>query len=104
MTNKAKLAIIVAIALTRVAATPAFGQSLDQNDVLSFSYQSAAPDAAARYAGARAARRNGLDTYAKDPRPQWNFAPRARMPLDSDHPALTGGGSVGYNELLKQEP
>jgi hypothetical protein len=30
-------------------------------------------------------------------------APRARMPVDSDDPALTGGGSIGYNELLQQE-
>jgi len=25
------------------------------------------------------------------------------MPVDSDDPALTGGGSTGYNELLQQE-
>jgi hypothetical protein len=25
------------------------------------------------------------------------------MPVDSDDPALTGGGSIGYNELLQQE-
>ena len=32
-----------------------------------------------------------------------NSARRARMPVDSDDPALTGGGSTGYNELLQQE-
>jgi hypothetical protein len=32
-----------------------------------------------------------------------NSAPRTRMPVDSDDPALTGGGSIGYNELLQQE-
>jgi len=108
MTNKAKLAIIITIALTRVAATPAFGQSFDQDEgtgnVLSFSYQSTAPDAAARYAGVRAARRNGLDAFAMDPRPQLNSAPRIHMPFNSDHPALTGSGKIGYNESLKQEP
>ena len=32
MTNKAKLALIAALALTRLAATPAFGQSFDEDD------------------------------------------------------------------------
>jgi hypothetical protein len=69
----------------------------------SYSYQPAASDAAVRHAGARAARRNGLDAYAMDRRPHSNSAPRARMAVDSDDPALTGGGSIGYNELLQQE-
>jgi len=108
MTNKVKLAIITALTLTRLAATPAFGQSFDEDDgtgnLLPFSYQSTAPDAAARYASARAARRNGPDAYALEPRRQSNFASRARMPVDSDDPAVTGGGSEGYNQLLRQEP
>jgi hypothetical protein len=65
--------------------------------------QPAASDTAVGHTGARAARRNGLDAYAMERRPQSNFAPRARMPVDSDDPALTGGGSIGYNELLQQE-
>jgi hypothetical protein len=32
MTNKAKLALIAALAVTRLAATPAFGQSFDEGD------------------------------------------------------------------------
>jgi hypothetical protein len=77
MTDKAKLALVGAVAAVIFAAV--------------------------RHAGARAARRNGLDAYAMERRPQSNSAPRARMPVDSDDPALTGGGSIGYNELLQQE-
>jgi hypothetical protein len=40
--------------------------------------------------------RRTLDPYAMEPRAQSDF--------DSDSPAATGGGSVGYNELLKEEP
>lgn len=108
MTTKAKLALIAALAVTRLAATPAFGQSFDQDDgtgnVLLLTHQSTAPHVAVRHAGARATRRNGLDALAMEPRPQSNFAPRIQTPADSDDPAITGGGSVGYNQLLKEEP
>ena len=106
MTNKAKLALIAAIAVTRLAATPAFAQSFEADgtgNVLQMTYQSTAPDAAVRHSGARAARRNGLDAFAMEPRPQSNFAPRIQTPVDSDDPTVTGGGSIGYNELLQQE-
>jgi hypothetical protein len=108
VTKKAKLALIAALAVTRLAATPAFGQSFDQDDgtgnVLPLAYQSTAPDPAARHAGTRAARRNGLDALAMERRQRSNFAPRIQTPADSDDPAITGGGSVGYNQLLKEEP
>jgi hypothetical protein len=39
-----------------------------------------------------------------EPRRQSNFAPHIYMPADSDDPAITGGGSAGYNELLREEP
>jgi len=51
--------------------------------------------------GTRGYRAFGL--YRK-PRPQSNFAPGARMLADPDDPAVTGGGSDGYNQLLRQEP
>ena len=107
MTNKAKLALIAAIAVTRLAATPAFAQSFEADgagNVLQMTYQSTAQDAAVRHSGARAARRNGLDAFAMEPRSQSNFAPRIQPPVDSDDPASTGGGSVGYNQLLREEP
>jgi len=70
---------------------------------LPFSSQPVATEIASRHAAVHAARRNGMDSYAMEPRPQSNSAPRARMPVDSDDPAFTGGGSIGYNELLQQE-
>jgi len=106
MTDKAKLALIGAVAAV-IFASPALAQTINGGDETGnaspYSYQPAASDTAVRHAGARAARRNGLDAYAMERRPQSNSAPRARMPVDSDDPALTGGGSIGYNELLKQE-
>jgi hypothetical protein len=42
------------------------------------------------------AHRTPLDPYAMEPRPQSDF--------DSDSPAATGGGSEGYNQLLKVQP
>ena len=106
MINKAKLALIAAVAAVSFAS-PALAQTINGGDETGnaspYSYQPAASDAAVGHAGARAARRNGLDAYAMDRRPQSNSAPRARMPVDSDDPAVTGGGSIGYNELLEQE-
>ena len=87
-----------------IFAPPALAQTINGGDETGnaspYSYQPAASDAAVRHAGAR---RNGLDAFAMERRPQSNSAPRARMPVDSDDPALTGGGSIGYNELLRQE-
>jgi hypothetical protein len=106
MINKAKLALIAAVVAVSFAS-PALAQTINGGDETGnaspYSYQPAASDAAVHHAGAHAARRNGLDAYAMDRRPQSNSAPRARMPVDSDDPALTGGGSIGYNELLQQE-
>ena len=106
MINKAKLALIAAVSAVSFAS-PALAQTINGGDETGnaspYSYQPAASDAAVGHAGARAARRNGLDAYATERRPHSNSAPRARMPVDSDDPALTGGGSIGYNELLQQE-
>ena len=108
MTNKAKLALIAALAVTSLAATPAFAQSFDEDDgtgnVLTLTSQSTAPHVAVRHASARATHRNGLDAFAMEPRRQSNFAPRIQTPVDSDDPAITGGGSDGYNQLLREEP
>ena len=99
MTNKAKFALIATLAVMRLAATPALGQSYsagyEAGTELPFNSQSVTHANASRHAAVHAARRNGVHAYAMEPRPQSNF--------DSDNPAFTGGGSVGYNELLKQE-
>jgi hypothetical protein len=106
MIDKAKLALVGAVAAV-IFASSALAQTINGGDetgnASSYSYRPAASDAAVRHAGARATRRNGLDAYAMERRSHSNSAPRARMPVDSDGPALTGGGSIGYNELLQQE-
>jgi hypothetical protein len=33
-------------------------------------------------------------------RPLYNVAPQSRAPVNSDDPALTGGGSIGYNQNI----
>lgn len=94
--NKTKFAIIAALALTRLAATPAFGQSFSTGygtgNVLPFNSTVAAPAVASHHASAHAARRNGLNSFAMEPRQQ--------LQLGAESPAATGGGSIGYNENL----
>jgi hypothetical protein len=94
--NKTKLALIAVLALTRLAATPAFGQSLSAGygtgNVLPFNSTAAAPAVASHHASAHAAARNGLNSFAMEPRQQ--------SQLGADSPAATGGGSIGYNENL----
>jgi len=72
--------------------------------VLTLSAQSIVPHVAVRHASARTTHRNGLDAFAMEPRRQSHFAPRVQAPADSDDPAITGGGSDGYNQLLREEP
>jgi hypothetical protein len=71
MTVKSKLALIAAVAAV-IFASPALAQTINGGDetgnASSYSYQPAASNAAVRHAGARAARRNGLDAYAMERR------------------------------------
>ncbi len=94
--NKTKFAIIAALAVTRLAATPAFGQSFSSGygtgNVLPFNSTVAAPAVASHHASAHAARRNGQNSFAMEPRQQ--------LPFNAESPAATGGGSIGYNENL----
>ena len=98
MIDKAKLALIAAVAAVSFAS-PALAQTINGGDETGnaspYGYQPAASDAAVGHAGARAARRNGLNAFAS--------VPRNHTRLDSDDPAFTGGGRIGYNELLQQE-
>lgn len=100
MTNKSKLAIAAVIAALSIAS-PALAQSYDPSagtgNVLPFAYGAggvkqrwtALPPANEQVA----VHRNGLGAYAMVPR-----APRAG--LNPSNPALSGGGSTGYNEML----
>jgi hypothetical protein len=104
MIGISKLAVVAAVAAAAVA-TPALAQSFDPDagtgNVLSFSF---APVAAprdhlvAREGGHRrmAARHSGVGAFAMVPPVG---APAIAASTD---PALTGGGSVGYNQMLLQ--
>jgi predicted S18 family serine protease len=73
-------------------ATPAFAQSFDPDNgtgnVLSFSHNSTV-----RGNVVAAVRQSGLHSFA--------MAPGHDAAINSNSPAATGGGSLGYNELLR---
>jgi len=83
---------LTTLAVLTAFATPAFAQSFDPDNgtgnVLSFSHRATAPQNAMA-----AVRKNGLHSFAMTPGPHSAFNP--------DSPAVTGGGSLGYNELLR---
>jgi hypothetical protein len=100
MTKFSTLAVIAAVAAA-ASALPASAQSFDpeagSGNVLSFSYGPIAVQhdtVAVRPAnpGKVAARRNGLRAFA--------MVPRGAADGNANDPALTGGGSAGYNEML----
>jgi hypothetical protein len=102
MTKFSTLAVIAAIAAS-AGALPASAQSFDpeagSGNVLSFSY---GPTGGHNYAvavrpaisGKIAARQNGLHAFA--------MVPRGSADGNANDPALTGGGSAGYNEMLQR--
>lgn len=100
MTRFSTLAVIAAVAAA-VTAAPAFAQSFDPEagtgNVAQFSYAPVAPQndrIAVRQGGhsRMAARQNGLHAFA--------MVPGGRSGVDANDPALTGGGSLGYNQNL----
>jgi hypothetical protein len=102
MTTLSKLALIAAIAVAGIAS-PALAQSFDPDtgtgNVLSFSYgpigtQNDTVAVRQTNHGKIAGRQNGLRAFAR--------VPGGAAGVDSNDPALTGGGSAGYNQLLEQ--
>lgn len=101
MIRISRLAIIAAVAA--VIATPAFAQSFDpevgSGNVLPFGH---APQVAQtgkiadrqNSRGTMTARRSGLSAFA--------MVPGTASGFNSSDPAVTGGGSLGYNQLLLQ--
>jgi hypothetical protein len=71
MINKANLALIGAVAVV-LFASPTLAQSFDEGDeignVVPFSSQSVAPKNASHHAAVYAARRNGMNSFAMEPR------------------------------------
>ena len=101
MTKFSTLAVIATIAVV-ANALPASAQSLDpeagSGNVLPFSYApiTAQNDTVAvrQTSHAKVARQNGLHAFA--------MVPRGSANGNSNDPALTGGGSAGYNQMLEQ--
>ena len=83
---------LTTLAVLGVFATPAFAQSFDPDtgtgNVLTFARTSAAAPKNERIAGGR----SGLHSFAMVPGPP---------AFDSESPKATGGGSLGYNEMLR---
>jgi hypothetical protein len=102
MTTISKFAVIAAIAAAGIAS-PALAQSFDpeagSGNVVPFSYapSSAQNDTVAvqqKSLGKIAARLNGLHAFA--------MVPRGAADGNANDPALAGGGSAGYNEMLQR--
>jgi len=75
---------LTTLAVLTAVATPAFAQYAPQD------YQTSAPPSGQHKS---AARQNGLHSFA--------MVPRAPAGSSLDDPSLTGGGSTGYNELIR---
>ena len=100
MTIISKFTLIAAIAAMGIAS-PALAQSLNpeagSGNVAGFGY---APTQADEYAfpqssrAKTAARQNGLRAFARVPGTSSNSR--------SNDPAISGGGSAGYNQMLQQ--
>ncbi len=101
MTKISTLAVIAAVATAGIAS-PALAQSFDpeagSGNVVPFSYAPIAaqndPVAVRQSSHANAARQNGLHAFA--------MVPRGSAGSNANDPALTGGGSAGYNQMLQQ--
>jgi len=102
MTTISKLALIAAIAGAGIAS-PAWAQSFDpeagSGNVAPFGYAPIAAQsntAAVRQQtqGKVAARLNGLHAFA--------MVPRGAAGGNANDPALSGGGSAGYNQMLQR--
>ena len=102
MTKFSTLAVIAAVAAL-ASALPASAQSFDpeagSGNVLSFSYgptdgQNDIVAGRPAKPGKVAARQNGLHAFA--------MVPRGGATGNANDPALTGGGSTGYNQMLQQ--
>ena len=83
---------LTTLAVLTAFATPAFAQSFDPDagtgNVLPFAHTPTAP-----HDHKIAARQGGLHSFAMVPGPGSAF--------NSESPTNTGGGSLGYNEMLR---
>jgi hypothetical protein len=82
---------LTVVGLLTVIATPAFAQSYSHD----FGTGNVINEPALEQQAGRA---NAMSAFAQAPVENT----RSRTGVDSDSPAETGGGSIGYNEELKQ--
>jgi hypothetical protein len=98
MVAKSKIAVIAAV-LGLLSASPAFAQSFNRSDGTGNELPSYYDSQGGLHAGIVSpqnqivARRNGLSA----------FASVSRGIANPNSPANTGGGSVGYNEMLQND-
>ena len=102
MTKFSTFAVIAAVAAV-ASALPASAQSFDpeagSGNVAPFSYAPIPKPSDTFFVrqgrrGKIAARRNGLHAFA--------MVPRGAADGNANDPAVTGGGSAGYNEMLQR--
>jgi len=102
MTRFSTLAVIAAVAAV-ASALPASAQSFDPEagtgNIVHFSYAPVASQngqiaVQQKSQGKIAARLNGLHAFA--------MVPSGAAKSNANDPALTGGGSAGYNEMLQR--
>jgi hypothetical protein len=101
MTKFSTLAVIATVVAVGIAS-PALAQSFDpeagSGNVVPFSYAPIAaqndPVAVRQSSHANVARQNGLHAFAR--------IPGGSAGGNANDPALTGGGSAGYNEMLER--
>jgi hypothetical protein len=98
MITKSKIAVVAAV-LGLLSASPAFAQSFDNdfgtgNELPSYyDSQGGLHARNARIQSQVAVHRSGLSA----------FASIGRSGFASDEPSSTGGGSIGYNEMLQND-
>ncbi len=90
MINTSKLALIAAIAIMGIAS-PALAQSFDPE--IGTGNVAANVTASAPQQSYSSGHRSGLNAYA--------MVPATSAPAAATDPATTGGGSIGYNEMLR---
>jgi len=98
MLTKSKIAVVAAIAMLGLSSTAfaqAFSSSYGTGNVQSsyFDSNGALHQGTAPQQNQIAVHRNGLNAFASVP----------RTAAGEDSPAATGGGSIGYNEMLQND-
>ena len=87
---------LTVVGLLTVIATPAFAQSYDHD----FGTGNVIDEPALEQQAGRA---DAMSAFAQAPAENTRSNTHSKAVVDSDSPAETGGGSIGYNWELKQQ-